>query len=137
MSRITWGVAPFAVGVALACGGGAGGGTGTGDDWPDDATWTCGGGDSKQMKGVTKVIHGENLIGIEAAGSCQLTLIDCDITADFPIKAAGNAKVTIKGGRIHGNQQAIQSWGNAVVTIEGAMIEGDQVTTGNGKIIQH
>ncbi|MCB9688519.1 MAG: hypothetical protein H6735_26010 [Alphaproteobacteria bacterium] len=135
MSRITWVVAPLSVFLGLACGGG--GGAGGSSDWPSETTWTCGGGDVKQMTGITKVIETKDIIAIEAAGSCQLTLVNCDITADFPIKAAGNAKVTIKGGRIHGKQQAIQAWGNAVVTIEGAMIEGDKATTGNGKIIEH
>ncbi len=125
--------APVIVVVAgsLACAGMGGGGV----DWPDETTWTCGGGDQKTLEGVTKVIEGKDLIAIEAGGSCQLTLVNCDITADFAIKAAGNAKVLIKGGRIHGKQQALQAWGNAVITVENAMIEGEQAKTGKGQIV--
>ncbi len=120
----------FTLGVLLACG--------TGRDgvvWDDETTWTCAGTESRVIEGVTKRFTTPDLIAIEAGGSCELRLVNCDITADFPVKAFGNATVTIEGGRIHGNLQSLQAIGNGRIVVDGATIEGPAPgTMGNGTI---
>jgi hypothetical protein len=117
--------------ASLACGGMGGGG---GDAWDGETTFVCAGSEHKRLEGQIVVITGEDLLAIEAAGSCVLEIVDCDITADFPLKAAGNAQVVIEGGKITGRKQSIQAWGNAVVTVDGATIVGETGLTGNGRI---
>jgi hypothetical protein len=102
--------------------------------WDGLGTFVCRGVDEKTITGVKYDIPGKDTLAIDAGGSCQLEIVDSDITADFPLKATGNAHVHIKGGRMVGRRQAIQAWSNAVVDVEGTTVVGDAVTTGAGKI---
>ena len=120
------------VAASLACGGMGGGG---GDEWDGDTTFVCAGSEHKRLENQTVVVTDTDVIAIDAAGSCVLEIVDCDITADFPLKAAGNAQVVVRGGTLNGRKNSIQAWGNAVVTVDGAKIVGETGTTGNGKIL--
>lgn len=103
--------------------------------WDDETTWTCTGNESRTIEGITKKFTTPDLVAIEAGGSCQLRIVDCDLTAAFPVKAYGNATVTIVGGRIAGTQQSLQAIGNGRIVVEGATIEGPEPgTMGNGRI---
>lgn len=129
MSRWTFAGVVVTSLVSLACGGAGG------SPWADGTTFVCGGSQREQLVGHTVVIEGQDLVAVDAGGGCVLEIVDCDIEADFPIKAAGNARVTIVRGRITGRKQAIQAWGNAVVTVSGATVVGEVAETGNGKVV--
>jgi hypothetical protein len=134
MTRKSLAVLAFTLLTSLGCSGLSKSG-GKAEKWTGEETWSCGGSEKKTLENLTVEVKGKDIIGVEAAGSCELTIVNCNITADFPLKAAGNAKVTVKGGTLNGRQQSIQSWGNAVVTLEGTKVVGETATTGNGKII--
>jgi hypothetical protein len=102
--------------------------------WDGTGTFACGGSDKKRIANVKYDVPGKDTLAIDAGGGCELEIVDSDITADFPLKAAGNAHVTVRGGHLVGRQQAIQAWGNAVVDVQGTTVVGQSVTTGNGKI---
>lgn len=120
----------FTLGLLLACGAPR-----EGVVWDDETTWTCTGTESRTLEGVTKDFTTPDLIAVEAGGQCQLRIVDCDLTADFPVKVFGNAVVTVVGGRIEGRKQSLQAMGNGRIVIDGATIEGPEPgTMGNGKI---
>lgn len=126
----TWLALGFTLGVLLACGTPR-----DGIAWDDETTWTCAGDDVKVIDGAKKDFTTRSLIAVEAGGNCQLTLRNCDITSDFPVKAFGNAVVTIEGGRINGRMQSLQAMGNARIVVDGATVEGPEPgTMGNGAI---
>lgn len=103
--------------------------------WDEETTFTCAGSDEKVLEGVTKVLTTPDLVAVEAGGQCRLRLVNCDLTADFPVKVFGMATITIEGGRIRGNKQSLQAIGNGRIVVEGATIEGPEPgTMGNGTI---
>jgi hypothetical protein len=103
--------------------------------WDDETTWTCSGSDERTIEGVTKAFTTPDLIAVEAGGDCQLHLVNCDISADFPVKAYGNAVVTITGGHIRGGKQSLQAMGGSKIVVDGATIEGPEPgTMGNATI---
>lgn len=96
--------------------------------WDGTSTFNCGGTDAVTLTGV------KASAGIEAGGNCQLTLVNCDITAPTGIDAIGNAQVTITGGSINGSTAAVKTSGNAQVTMVGTKVAGKKAATGNSKI---
>jgi len=79
--------------------------------WDGKSTLTCAG--NMIMKLERKQAHLTSGTAIQAAGNCELEIIDCEIEAPIVLSAAGNAKVQISGGKLTG---AIQRGGNATVT---------------------
>jgi hypothetical protein len=74
-----------------------------------------------------------NESAITAGGDCQLTLINCDISAPVVVSTGGNAHVVIKGGHLVGTKKvAIEAGGNATITVESGHIEGKQAAIGAG-----
>jgi len=107
-------------------------GTGTPQvvSWDGKAPYSCAGSQVVTIKGTTATLTSGP--AISALGSCQLTLDGVNITAPDGIQALGNAKVTVKGGRIKSTGTAINAMGNAVVDVEGAKITGKTSTLGGG-----
>ena len=71
---------------------------------------------------------------ITADGMCQLTLMNCTITAGTVITASGMARVTITGGRIEGSQASINASGRATVTVVGAQVVGRVQRSGEATV---
>lgn len=96
--------------------------------WDGKSTFDCGGNDAVTLTGV------KASSGITAGGSCQLTLVGCDITAPIGIDANGNAVVTITGGSINGSTFAVKANGLAKVTMTGTKVTGKTQAMGLAKI---
>jgi len=67
-------------------------------------------------------------------GNCHLKLVRCQIKADLPIEAAGNAHVLIDGGSIEGSKHAFDASGNASIEVRGARVVGTVKRSGNAHI---
>jgi hypothetical protein len=96
--------------------------------WDGKSEFTCGGTDAVTLNGV------KASAGITAMGNCQLTLVDCDITAATPIDATGNAQVTMTGGSLNGSSFAVKANGLAKVTLTGTKVTGKTKADGLAKI---
>jgi hypothetical protein len=101
-------------------------------NWNGTSPFECGGVDVVKIQKVTANLP--NGTAIRAGGNCQLTLVDVDVTAQLPIDATGNAKVTVTGGRLKGAPDAIVAGANASVSVAGTTISGKARASGNGKI---
>jgi len=102
--------------------------------WSGKSTYTCMSGSNK-IEGVTaKLKKGE---AVKAMGNCALFLVDVDIQAPVAIKAMGNAKVTVIGGRITGTKHSVDAGGNAKVTLkQGAKVKGPFKKQANAKVLR-
>ena len=96
--------------------------------WDGKSTFTCGGTDAVTLTGV------KASAGITAMGNCQLTLVDCDITAPTAIDANGNAQVTMTGGSLNGSSFAVKANGLAKITMTGTKVTGKTKAEGLAKI---
>lgn len=96
--------------------------------WDGKSTFECGGTDAVTLSGVKATA------GITALGNCQLTLVDCDITAPTGIDANGNAQITMTGGSINGSSFAVKANGLAKVTMTGTKVTGKTQAMGLSKI---
>lgn len=96
--------------------------------WDGKSTFNCGGTDAVTLSGV------KASAGISAQGNCQLTLVDCDITAPTGIDATDNAKITMTGGSVNGSSFAVKADGLAKVTMTGTKVTGKTQALGLAKI---
>jgi hypothetical protein len=67
---------------------------------------------------------------LDVAGNCHVVLVNCTVTAPEGIRAAENAVVTVRGGRLTGKSGvAVRASGHARVTFEGTQVTGEVKTT--------
>jgi len=90
--------------------------------WDGVSTLVCTGNQQVTLIGQTANLPG--MRAITASGNCQLTIVNCTITAQDVITASGNSRVTITGGAITGSGTSIVASGNATVTVAGTAVEG-------------
>jgi hypothetical protein len=100
--------------------------------WDGASPFSCGGAEVVKIEKVKASLASGT--AISAAGNCQLTLVDVDVSAPLPIDATGNAKVTVTGGSLKGAPEAIVAGANATVAVTGATVTGKTKASGNGKI---
>ncbi len=100
--------------------------------WDGTSPYKCGGADNVSIENViAKLASGT---AITAAGSCQLWLVNVDITAPVVVEASANATVTFKGGAVKGGKHAAVATGNAKVDFQGTTVRGATRQAGNGKV---
>lgn len=100
--------------------------------WSGTEPLNCGGGQNLTINGQTVNLPGQT--AITASGACQLTLINCTITAGTVISAGGMARVTITGGRIVGSDASISAAGRATIVVQGAQVEGRVQRSGQATV---
>ncbi len=115
----------------MAPGGSAGGASETAA-WDGKAPFTCGGNDNVTLTGASAALPGQ--IAITAGGNCELTLVDVDVSGGTAVSAAGNATVTVSGGRLAGTDAAVSASANATVTGSGVEVEGEVKKKGGAKV---
>lgn len=96
--------------------------------WDGKTPFECGGNDAPKITGVTATA------GVVANGSCQLTLVNVNITAPVAIEAGANAKVTMTGGSINASTNSVVAAGNAHVDLVGTKVTGKAKTSGAAKV---
>jgi hypothetical protein len=131
-------------GCKLLPGGGGGAGKATETaDWDGKTMFECTGNDKMTLKGKNVSMPSgapasamlplqmcELMVGaghgcpmIEAAGNCQLEIVDCTLSAPTVLSAGGNANVVFKNSTVKG---AIKKGGSAVVTGLASLAEEDK-----------
>lgn len=100
--------------------------------WDGKSPYTCGAADNVTIEKVTAKLSTGT--AITAAGSCQLTLVNVDITAPVVVEASANAKVTFKGGSVNGSTNSAVASANAKVDFVGTTVKGPTKQTANGKV---
>ena len=83
------------------------------------------------ITGVTAHLTGT---AVSALGSCQLTLVNVDLTGTTAIEASGSAIVTVRGGKLNGSTHAVQALGSAKVTLAGTRVTGKTQALGAATI---
>ena len=133
-AAITQGCLQAEAGIASQCGGAAAGGPATpvAPAWDGQSTFDCGGNQTVRLSGMTVTLTASP--AIRAGGNCTLQLADMDVSAPVVLWAAGNANVTITGGRLNGAEQAVSATGNAHVTMTGTTVTGAVQRRGNAQI---
>lgn len=99
--------------------------------WDGKTPFTCGANDVVVINGATANLPGT---AITANGSCNLTLVNVDVTAATAIEAGGNAAVTVQGGKINGSTAAVHAGANAKVTLSGTKVTGKTQAVAAAKI---
>jgi len=107
------------------------GASATAAKWDGKSALTCGGNTALTVDGVTANLGGA---AISAAGNCQLTLTNVDVTAGTAIEAGGNAVVTVQGGKLTGSAFAVHAMGNAKVNMKGTKVSGKTEALANAKV---
>jgi len=100
--------------------------------WDGLSPLVCSGAQQMVVSGVTANLPGAT--AITASGMCQLTLINCNITAGQAIAVAGVARIIIQGGKIEGSQTSIAATGGANVIVNGAQVVGPTSRSGTATI---
>jgi hypothetical protein len=99
--------------------------------WDGKTRFTCGGDEKVTITGVTAHLTGT---AVSALGSCQLTLVNVDVTGTTAIEASGSAIVTVRGGKLNGSAHAVHALGNAKVTLAGTHVTGKTQALGAAAI---
>jgi hypothetical protein len=99
--------------------------------WDGTATLQCLGDQDLKFTGVTAKL---TTTAVNAAGSCHVTLVNCDITAPITIEAGGNASVTLQGGSLNASGIAIEAMGNSQISVSGTKITGKTHASSGAKI---
>jgi hypothetical protein len=102
-------------------------------DWDGKAPLVCAGSKKVAVVGV-KARFSEGA-AITATASCQVTIVDSDIQAPIALKVGNAAKVQVHGGRLAGDQHAVEAANAAQVTLSGTAVEG-KLTKKNAAKIQ-
>ena len=99
--------------------------------WDGKTPFTCTGDQKVTITGVTAHLTGT---AVSALGSCQLTLVNVDVTATTALEASGSAVVTVRGGKLNGSAHAVQALGSAKVTLAGTRVTGKTQALGAATI---
>lgn len=116
----------------MAPGGSSGGGASETAAWDGKAPFSCGGNDNVTLSGASAALPGQ--IAITAGGNCELTLEGVDVSGGTALSVAGNATVTVNGGRLAGTDAAVSASANATVTGSGVKVEGEVKKKGGAKV---
>jgi hypothetical protein len=99
--------------------------------WDGTTKLECFGSTVMHLRGKKANVAGT---AIEAAGNCELEIENCEISGDPAVFAAGNAKVTLVGGRLEGKKAALAASGGADVEIRGTQLAGRIERSGNARV---
>jgi hypothetical protein len=100
-------------------------------DWDGSSPFECKAADKKTIRGVTAQFDGPAVV---ARNSCQLTIIDSDITGTIAIQADNAAKITVQGGKLTGSDAAVVATGASKVSLTGTQVNGDVRKKGAAKV---
>ena len=100
--------------------------------WDGKSPLTCAGADHVHVEGVTATFTSGT--AITANASCQVELVNVNITAPVAIEANNSAHVTVTGGSIKGTTNAAVAQNAAEITFSGTKVEGPTKKMNAGKI---
>ncbi|MCC7536838.1 MAG: hypothetical protein IT379_11520 [Deltaproteobacteria bacterium] len=90
--------------------------------WDGTAPYSCGGNENVRIENVTATFAAGT--AISAGGSCQLTLVNVNVTAPTALSAGANARVTVTGGSLTGTEHSVSALGASQVTMSGTRVTG-------------
>ncbi len=100
--------------------------------WTGSTTLRCSSG-YKRVQGVTATLA--KGAAVDIGGSCHLLLVDVHLKAPVGIKAAGSAKLEMRGGSVTGSKHAVSALGSARVTLKGTKVKGKVRRLGRAKVV--
>lgn len=103
-----------------------------GGGWDGSMPLVCSGNQQVTATGVTASFPSGT--AVTAMGNCQVTLVQCTISAPMAIVTSGNAQVILQGGSVQGAAFAVNASGNSQVVSQGAQVVGAVNRAGNAQV---